>query len=586
MVPTPVGVSGVSFDADRIYVFPGRTAVFPLTPPEEARSAGLNWRPNHLPKVVLEGGREVIPRVYRLTGSPEGSGPDRPSAKNDSWLGPRVIWTVELFNPASPPPPVAAGTVIGPVWLAAMDMPTDIDPRELPRFVRIDGSAAPVTWMARPPSAIDTAMLPEFDKTPGMGPGPGAIAALGEIIRPLASDPTERWRARMLTERFGARPLWGDATPPDLAGALPEPLEQSATQLETCIRVALDNLRRIDRPLAAQVQNRLLHIVRAPTGVLLPAWPPTDADLTELMTRLLDPRPLRAERVDAAHAWLAKLPTIQAWVIDDLGAPSSPAGSEPTIGVADLSGNGGGVSLYTDVGNPIPLLSLTPGGSTAARVSVPLTGPGRTLHAQCMPSPTIDLHLFGGLLPAKPPGAELGPLVQAWNHQTWSKRLAQAAPTRRSARVLIQKAAGTGGGGGSAEGAWEALVECPLSESEPTDSAQDIVRLWFGPYGATRGVIELTLSGARLLDSPPGAAGTVASTGTTIPSHAAQVAGGWTGVVAIPDSLIINGASILVGIERITDGVHCTYPRPLLPGQTEPGRVGIDLTSWGGPPGP
>ena len=423
VVPTPVGVSGVSFDADRIYVFPGRTAVFPLTPPEEARSAGLNWRPNHLPKVVLEGGREVIPRVYRLTGSPEGSGPDRPSAKNDSWLGPRVIWTVELFNPASPPPPVAAGTVIGPVWLAAMDMPTDIDPRELPRFVRIDGSAAPVTWMARPPSAIDTAMLPEFDKTPGMGPGPGAIAALGEIIRPLASDPTERWRARMLTERFGARPLWGDATPPDLARALPEPLEQSATQLETCIRVALDNLRRIDRPLAAQVQNRLLHIVRAPTGVLLPAWPPTDADLTELMTRLLDPRPLRAERVDAAHAWLAKLPTIQAWVIDDLGAPSSPAGSEPTIGVADLSGNGGGVSLYTDVGNPIPLLSLTPGGSTAARVSVPLTGPGRTLHAQCMPSPTIDLHLFGGLLPAKPPGAELGPLVQAWNHQTWSKRL-------------------------------------------------------------------------------------------------------------------------------------------------------------------
>lgn len=51
--------------------------------------------------------------------------------------------------------------------------------------------------------------------------------------------------------------------------------------------------------------------------------------------------------------------------------------------------------------------------------------------------------------------------------------------------------------------------------------------------------------------------------------------------VPVPEQAIEGGKALRLGLIRIDEqGRRSAWPRPMLPWQTEPGRIGIDLSSW------
>ncbi|MFM9958336.1 MAG: hypothetical protein ACKVZJ_09670 [Phycisphaerales bacterium] len=583
----------------RVYLAQGRAAVLPLIPPEGLpEAARASWVPSGSPRILLENGAELSSTVWGIVASPP---VDRLAPTR--WLAPGPAWSAFRLGEAD------VGAASGRVrWVAVVEAPTGIPERRLPSFARVDDRVIELGWL--PPARQN----PDVAKAARPQVSPESLRELGEMLRSEAADPQRRWRVRLIEERFTPSALWGDAgIPPGFGGVasqLAPPLEATAEQLELNARSALDNLRRHDAALALDVLNRMTAVVRSPEGVLLPAWPSGNEGVGALLEVLLAPAAqgvdVGAVRAEAARRWLNETPAAQAWIIDDIGVRSSVEGAarfEPSVGVADLTGKGGrawATSSSAYSGQELEV-ALQPVQMAALRMKMPL--PEKSLAAprggdaapvieagldqsggrESVASADATLQPIFGVAPIRPPGFVMGPLLEPWTMASWRARRPVATGTVRGGSVTIQRAVSSEGGGGG--GAWEMVVRCgpAVGASRGEDDQTDVVRMWCGPFNKARGMVQVSRErGGAEWVRKPGERGTRLMS-RELPLSAAEPAGSWAMLVTLPKEAFEEDGVLVVGLERESPrGVRTSFPRPMMPGQAEPGRVALDPGAWGG----
>ena len=280
---------------------------------------------------------------------------------------------------------------------------------------------------------------------------------------------------------------------------------------------------------------------------------------------------LREGRTDAdiradAQTFLATAPEGIAWIVDEAG-PDGPS-SAPTcaLGIAERWGFPATASLAPlgmNAANAVPLkpfssaiLSVDPGYPGAIRTATLTARAGAW---------TTDMRVLAGSVGAKPPGVTLGPLVPEWTQATWLTGVHPQIPANAITVAILQRqfdAAGVPVGG-------EVIIEAQRDSSEPGDA----VTLWLGPMGDTTAAIRVT---------PDGEATVIvgAMTGEALNVSINAEPSRWIAQLTIPAELIAT-SRMRIGVERIdAKGVRSSWPRPMLPGQPEPGRIAVDLTSW------
>jgi len=566
---------------------PGRTLVVPLV--EDVASSTRRGAPTgaQLPVVRFGAGQPVPVRVFRIT--PVGVTEPPRSAPLRFWLGPSLRWqSQEVLAGVSPD--AARGKSGGPTeaqqQATVLLIPVPDGAAGVPMFVN-DRTVA-LAWFEPPPPSTGSAISarPLGDAT--------SMERLGEVLLPLWNDPLSRWRVRLLLDRLPAALIWPRAMPPD---RFDDPgLDAIARQAEDRWRVGLEEIRRVDPRLSEEVVHRLTTVVRLPQGALVPAWPTDDSATGELLRTLLDTSTGRTKKADSARAWLASQPEAHAWVIDDAGSErriitegtpdqrSRRAGplilgalEEPvievidaTVGVTELRGKRADAMVsQTEFG-------ANPGLVVASHESAALPASARALPGT--PVGQVWVRLGGWAerlgvvarpLAVEPPGLRLGPLVAEWTQVSWlaGAPVMQAGPAI-GVGLLQRSTSGT---------AWEAVVECrwPQSDTEsgPLDAEADRVVLWCGPYRQSRVAIEIGPDGQ--VSYPLGA---------SVRARAACVRepGRWVALIEIPRAAFEPDGSLLLGLERRDpSGQRWSWPRPMMPGQSEPGRAAIDVSTWG-----
>lgn len=578
----------------RVFLAQGRDAVIPLAPPEGLDPAATaSWVPNGPPRVVLENGTELPSRLFRVWGKAivDGESPAR-------WLPPRVEWrAVEGAGGAAPadlPNAFPAG------WVALVEAPTGIPERRLPRFARVDERIVELTWLPPAPQNPDVASgaVPQVSEA--------SLRALGDMLRDDAVNPQRRWRVRLLAQRMGVPALWGDAPPPGFGptkSRLEGPLEAVAEQLELNARSAVDALRKHDRALALEFLNRLTAVVRTPDGTLLPAWPVGDGRTGEVVIALLAPGASADSRVETARRWLAESSPALAWMIDDIGEISAkPPRTQPSVGVADLGGTGGRAWATTSAAFKGEELDVAVPPSHAVRLrmtmaagegSRPVVEAGLTPQGGSAWSSTIAPIV--GIAKVTPPGLVLAPMLEPWSLDRWRAREPVPAGAGREMSVTIQRA--TPGAENESTSGWEAVVRCgaPPAGSVASDDGnrRDTVRLWFGTFERSRGVVTISpgrgAEWVRAADVRIGEGEDERGTrlGGRITRERAGGLAPWTAVVPLPrEAFEDDGVTLVIGVERESPaGVRAAFPRPMMPEQPEPGRLAADVSAWGGLPG-
>ncbi len=536
--------SGVTAAEPTIVAIGGRTLVIPLRGPGGSGQPGPStsaWRPASPPRVVSAADGRALStelRFFRAEVAPAVTGP--------RWLPAPPRWSTEPWNSS------AAGEAAGGsgFWAVVVEVP----PTAKGRSMRMDGASLPVVWSEPPPSATDAARAPRLDAPPE------AVWALGNAIRPLTTDPFNRWRGRVIEERFSAAALWGLDRP----GAIPDAaLESMARQVEDRWRAAIDRVRRANPDLAAQVAATLTAVILSPDGALLPAWNTDERSEGALRQRLLDPAVAESAALESVRHWLDEsAPAV--WVIDEStpgpmlnitgadGRPKAVASRLAVIGIAERNGTTRVASAASADVAARNATQLRPHHSETltfefAVDSLPSTA--GMVRADGWSKPVV---LLAAALACPPPGLVAGPMWPQWAQPTWLVGRSEAPLAQEAAIVLLQR---TSKGAG-----WEAYIECrTIGAPEP----EDMVRLWFGPFGAPAGTIE-----ARVRD---GGAKSVRI-----------MEDRWSALVPIPGGFLPPDGQLRVGFERVTgDGRRFSWPRPLMPAQKEPARAVVDLRSWG-----
>ncbi len=570
----PVVIGQNKLDVERLYVAQGRRAVIPLVPPDGTPAETVaRWRPGRPPRVVLESGAELAPRVYKVRARP----PSDPLA-GMRWLPPHVEWESELLTSFSESQGDDASGVPA-VFVAVVDVPTGIPERRLPRFVRVDDRVLDLVWLPPVPQNPDVARVARPQSSPQ------CVAALGAMLAEEAGDPMRCWRVRLVAPRFGEDSLWPQGVPSAVlpqgaSGIEPaenEPLRVAADQLDLNVRAAIDALRRQDRDLALAVLSRLTAVVRSPDGTLLPAWPVGDLGVEPLIRSLLDPGATGASKAEAAKAWLEASRPMNAWITDDIGAPlgggadaehaASPR-FEPTVGIADFTGSTPEVArLTSNVGFRAEALRspISEFQCISLRAPVSLNEPERPVLSASLRGAMIELQPIAGRLPVRPPGVTIGPLLCPWTLTSWLARTTSPTPDAWQASVLIQRRAGGGG--------WELAVTArrPTGENGPGP-----LRVWCGPFQAPRCRIVINGADAHVFRG-------MSDRPETVEARVGRTDSDETVLVTLPpEALEPDGATLIVGIDRdLGEGLVGSFPRPMLPGQPEPGRLALDLSAWG-----
>lgn len=169
-----------------------------------------------------------------------------------------------------------------------------------------------------------------------------------------------------------------------------------------------------------------------------------------------------------------------------------------------------------------------------------------------------------GAIPVRPPGLRAGPLI-AERDIVSVTRDQQFVPREERATFATLQRAPDGEG-------WELDAEC---RGVPPPGADDVLRVWLGPFGSPRAVVTVHADG-RAADeraTPPAPA-----PGVVVRREARA----WRATIPIPASALEPGR-LRFALERVDSrGLRTSWPRPMMPDQPEPGRAIADLTAWGG----
>lgn len=564
---------------------PGRTLVVPLV--EESATSARRGAPAgaQLPVVRFGSGQPVPVRVFRI--SPVGITEPPRDAPLRFWLGPSMRWQSQEVLPgagASDPKGRSGGGAESPQQAPVLLLiPIPEGAAGVPMFVN-DRSVA-LAWFDPPPPSTGSAIAPR-----PLGDA-ASMERLGEALLPQWSDPLARWRVRLLLDRLPTALVWPRGAPPD---RFDDPaLDAIARQSEDRWRVGVEEIRRVDPRLSEEVVHRLTAVVRLPQGALVPAWPTDDSATGELHRVLLDTTIGRTKKADSTRAWLASLPEAHAWVIDDggaarrtitetaseqrarratLGALEEPVIEviDATVGVTELQGR-----------RADAMVSQTEFGASPGLVVAPHESAALPASARALPGTPVGqvwvrlggwaerLGVVARPLEVEPPGLRLGPLVSEWTHASWLTGVPlMQPPSAVSAGLLQRSTSGT---------TWEVVVEChwPPSDNDAGrgDAEPDRVVLWFGPYRGPRIAIEIGPDGQ--VSHPLGAS-------VRFRVACVREPGRWVALVEIPRAAFEPDGGLLIGLERRDpEGRRWSWPRPMLPGQSEPGRAAIDVSTWG-----
>jgi hypothetical protein len=195
------------------------------------------------------------------------------------------------------------------------------------------------------------------------------------------------------------------------------------------------------------------------------------------------------------------------------------------------------------------------------------------------------LKALGVSIPVSPPGFALGPLRAAWTLESWrgmDEAVAVEVPADRSAAVMLSRGPASEVPDSVALGpapptsgvqAWTLYIEARTAGGDPK---ADWVELWFGPYGMASEVLRVYADG-RVVDR---------LTGREPPELGAEfvhLADRWIARFAVPAGAIESGGMLRLGVVREDGcGSRSSWPRRMLPGQEEPGRVAVRLDAWDG----
>ncbi|MCA9293715.1 MAG: hypothetical protein KDA20_07875 [Phycisphaerales bacterium] len=541
----------------------GRTLWIPLAPPANL-PPGTPWTPNIAAQPLLDGKEPLGAELLGLVGQLDPTARLRAPA---TWQPQPTLW-----NPVSPADVLSGAAPPGQAlaWALAVELPSTLADR---RAITIDlggrldtAKRVVVRILPAPTLGLDTRRLTTPDAPPE------AWRALGERLRTEAVDPFRRWRIWLAMDRFDESRLFGPGGFPSHDPMRDPVLRRISSMIEERWRIAINELVLADESVAAALVMRLTAIARAPSGELLPVWSLDATDEYDLLERLLDPRLRPEQRVARAQEWLDEQPTIMAWVIDDAGYTftqrEAPEGPElpahmvidgARIGVMELAGQATTATLGPATGTPadrqqrgsLALLPLRSASANTLAVSTDGSGAAPVLVRAQAASVTVPV--VAAPMIARPPGLALGPLREGASLALLPADRAMAPPPDWATAAMLHQ---------TPTGQWQLYVEArrPQGAAQLANANDDTVRIYLGPMSATSNVLTVRPnSGTRVAEE-------------TV----------WSALVDIPPGAVRTG-ELLIGITRADPrGALQAWPRPLLPGDVEPGRMRIDLTRWGG----
>lgn len=368
------------------------------------------------------------------------------------------------------------------------------------------------------------------------------------------------------------------------AGGVLESIDRTETSLWSA---AIGRCRGVDGALADELVARLAGRVRFPDGSVLPVWTQSAESLRQLRDDLLANDLNDAERVTRARAWLDAQPPAAAWVIDDGGQRDGATGAPiASVVVANLSSSASAASVIVqgagaESGSP-ELTSIGPWEAVTLRAGAPRDDEGaeRIVRVQ-VGSWTKRLTAVCGAVPARPPGLPIGPLVLGIDNAQCiaaaeaGARTVSASPARlpdaayASMGMLLAEPGGAGG-----PMRWTLYFECMApgeggADAEAPVQEVDQLSVFLGPSGggsATRRIVA-----SRNGESAPGV-------------RVSRRGDRWLCWVTIPRDAIESDGRLRIGVVREVgtrnSPQRSSWPRPMFPWQTEPGRVCADVGAW------
>lgn len=447
---------------------------------------------------------------------------------------------------------------------------------------------------------------------------PQSLNPLINLALPLASIPSERWRARLILEacREPVPPIVGSMS----QGPIDAALIELADQLEARWFAAVGRLSLADEALARELAARLCSIVVSEQHVL-PFFVPTDPQELQLCAQLLQADRSRDGLIRAAREYIASRPNALAWVDDDaalLTVESAEINDKPPAAIApsemhfkarvwavNLSTAPGLASLVMPWGastppqelqgssalelTTLPAVALNP---TDAPINENLKGATAAQVAARVGTTSTTLTTIKRALPVRPPGFDIPQLVADWSLASLSRGspdLPQpdddpvfpvGTTYTTTARLFFDDSA-INLDPTQPKGKWTLFIQCRQGAGEL--NTDDRVTIHLGPAFADLATLTLTPRGiltdlsANGRSTPPMTLNTV----LTPADPARQTPAQWTAWIPLPNGAVESSGLMRIAITR-TDprGVRSTFPRPMLPWQIQPGRLPLDTSAW------
>ncbi len=471
--------------------------------------------------------------------------PDRSTTVN-SWLANNSTWRRTSIEQAS------ARTLL------LADVPFDA----LGLDLWVSGNRVPSSWIV-PPLSEQAASYPLEQALTA-----SQQATLLELVKPEMEEPRLRWRAMLALQRLGIE---------STSGAFADPaLEAWAYRWQALAEAAERRLRSADAALADRWIEALTRCVRTSDAVL-PMWPTNTEDITETILTLLTPEASDASVVRSAEAFLDRQPQWLSWVTEDAGGEV-----------------GGSMTVVNLSGKDALLSSRAPGGQWTAHG---MLAPSELFEIPATTKPdsattsvwqvrlggrTRSLPITTGVIPLEPPGAAIGPFWHDWTLPGLQRSTVQSpAPgsvgwigglVHRDPRLERPLADASG------RASYVEVHRPPCELPAPGISARstDAIRVAFGPTEQARAELTIRCTGVTSVDS----LGPLAMEGE--PAIINKGNDRWAFTLPIDLSWLEPDGTILIGMQSApAQGLRATWPRPLLPGQAEFGRVRIDPSAWG-----
>jgi len=565
---------------------PGAVLVLPIDPSDAERARGTvpakltGGAVLYAPLMWIGSDPDATPPPLR---TPESPGEALVARRAAGWMnGPDLGWRWRSFS-ASEAAARGERTGQSPMptdgrWYLVIDMPPEASGQDL-----VLGNRTVTLGWIRPAPFVRPAVAP-----------PAAAGWLNACLSAASRSPLTRWRARLAT---GAPLL---APGPARDEFEDRAVEALAEQIESQWGEVLERLAAADAELAARLRGRLTATADF-HGVALPAWPPDDTALDQLLRDLLSPALSARERSRKGQDWLHSQPEHAAWIADDASL-IDPESGIPGVRVAGLTLDPGAgptaLSLkWPSADRAEELATLAPATVGSTVVAIPVAA--RT-------EPGLDVSIGGwsarrivlpGPLVARPPGLPLAPFFEEWSLRSWLASCTDTGDTRTgpspaglgrmvadprcatAAMLIAQDRVGIGEQ--ELATSWVLYLEC-RTERVPT-AARDVTQAPAGSRPKDEVIVALAGVGGQTTLRVFADGQIVTSQGNTFRAPVERTAEGWMAWVPLPQNIIGDGLWVRLGLARLDDtGRRSSWPRPIFPWESVPSHAGVSLGDWSG----